>query len=131
MNRTIKKRWIKALTSGKYTQGRGTLYRDDTFCCLGVLCDLFIKTKVGKAAGARWETVSLAEDGSPSKRAFLSKDFPAISALPLGVQGWAGLETENPEIRPKAKSGSVGAIGTNDSGRYSFKDIAGLIEKSL
>ena len=35
--------WIKALRSGDYKQGEGCLYnnKDDSFCCLGVACDLF------------------------------------------------------------------------------------------
>lgn len=35
----LKKEWIAALRSGKYKQGRGSLYDDinNTYCCLGVL----------------------------------------------------------------------------------------------
>lgn len=35
----IKKRWLKALRSGEYTQGRRALYnpKEASFCCLGVL----------------------------------------------------------------------------------------------
>lgn len=46
MNKEIKERWIEALESGKYPQGRGALRRTrpnasaDEFCCLGVLCDI-------------------------------------------------------------------------------------------
>lgn len=47
MNATIKKQWVEALRSGKYTQGEGSLAkRDDDFncklkhCCLGVLCEV-------------------------------------------------------------------------------------------
>ena len=44
MNPEIKQRWVEALRSGKYEQGRGVLreFRDGKFhyCCLGVLCDL-------------------------------------------------------------------------------------------
>jgi hypothetical protein len=37
----FKKQWLEALRSGKYKQGRHALRRrDDTFCCLGVVCDL-------------------------------------------------------------------------------------------
>lgn len=32
--------WIEALRSGKYKQARNTIKRGDSFCCLGVLCDL-------------------------------------------------------------------------------------------
>lgn len=40
------KKWIEALRSGKYKQGRSHLHKIDengktSFCCLGVACDLF------------------------------------------------------------------------------------------
>ena len=36
------KKWIKALRSGKYKQTKDTLCNDkrNSFCCLGVLCDV-------------------------------------------------------------------------------------------
>lgn len=47
MNSDIKRRWIEALRSGQYKQGRAALRRppygkdtQDTYCCLGVLCDI-------------------------------------------------------------------------------------------
>lgn len=41
----IKKQWVEALRSGKYSQTSGRLRRQDGFCCLGVLCDLMDTTK--------------------------------------------------------------------------------------
>lgn len=41
MNIEWKKKWVKALRSGEYKQGRTKLRSlDDKFCCLGVLCNL-------------------------------------------------------------------------------------------
>lgn len=41
MDKEVKTRWLTALLSGKYKQGRGRLRsRDEHFCCLGVLCDV-------------------------------------------------------------------------------------------
>lgn len=38
MNKAIKKKWLKALRSGKYTQGFNQLrVGGDQYCCLGVL----------------------------------------------------------------------------------------------
>ena len=34
------KAWIAALRSDKYRQGWGSLCRDKSFCCLGVLADI-------------------------------------------------------------------------------------------
>jgi hypothetical protein len=37
----LKQRWLDALRSGKYKQGKGALRTGkDHFCCLGVLCDI-------------------------------------------------------------------------------------------
>jgi hypothetical protein len=41
MNKSLKRKWVKNLRSGKYKQGQGRLrtVKDNSFCCLGVLCD--------------------------------------------------------------------------------------------
>ena len=52
--------WTQALLSGDYSQAQKQLRKDDSFCCLGVLCDLFKKeTKTGE-----WE-LSLGDDYFP------------------------------------------------------------------
>ena len=38
MDAEIKRKWVEALRSGKYKQGRDQLQNGDTYCCLGVLC---------------------------------------------------------------------------------------------
>ena len=40
MKRELKSKWIKALRSGKYKQGKGRLKKNGKFCCLGVLRDV-------------------------------------------------------------------------------------------
>jgi hypothetical protein len=42
MRKAIKDKWLKALRSGKYEQGQGTLVSSfgTQFCCLGVLGDV-------------------------------------------------------------------------------------------
>lgn len=41
INKELVKKWVEALRSGKYKQGRSALRnRDNEFCCLGVLCDI-------------------------------------------------------------------------------------------
>jgi hypothetical protein len=37
MNPELKKKWVKALRSGEYKQGRGYLANKGKYCCLGVL----------------------------------------------------------------------------------------------
>jgi hypothetical protein len=44
MNPEVKAKWIAALESGEYKKGKLALRdKDDSFCCLGVLCDLYAK----------------------------------------------------------------------------------------
>ena len=43
MNKEVIKRWIKALRSGDYVQNQGCLRKHNTFCVLGVICDLHAK----------------------------------------------------------------------------------------
>jgi hypothetical protein len=42
MKAELKQKWVKALRSGLYEQGKGRLKSlDDRFCCLGVLADVY------------------------------------------------------------------------------------------
>lgn len=41
MKSELKTKWVEALRSGEYTQGKHRLRtKDNDFCCLGVLCDI-------------------------------------------------------------------------------------------
>lgn len=41
MSPELKEKWVAALRSGKYKQGKKVLRTyENTFCCLGVLCDI-------------------------------------------------------------------------------------------
>ena len=51
LTQEIKDKWIAALTSGEYKQGQGYLRLGDTYCCLGVLCDL-LGWKLSKVSNA-------------------------------------------------------------------------------
>jgi hypothetical protein len=45
MDKELKEKWVTALRSGKYKQGRLFLRSiDNEFCCLGVLCDVYNNT---------------------------------------------------------------------------------------
>ena len=55
INSKLKARWIAALLSGEYKQGKEALYNnlDDSYCCLGVLLH------IGGANGAYDDVVKL------------------------------------------------------------------------
>jgi hypothetical protein len=38
MDAALKAKWVAALRSGEYQQGKGKFEHDGKFCCLGVLC---------------------------------------------------------------------------------------------
>lgn len=46
MKAELKQRWLNALRSGNYQQGSGYLNRQERYCCLGVLCDVYSYKKV-------------------------------------------------------------------------------------
>ena len=54
MDKELKAKWVKALRSGKYEQGRTHLHRDGHYCCLGVLLD------VAGAPREEWDGACLA-----------------------------------------------------------------------
>lgn len=121
MKPSIKKIWIKALTSGKYRQGKGCLKKGEkTFCCLGVLSDLYAKKKKVK-----WE-----KEGKD----FLL--FNEAGVLPFKVKEWAGIDQTNPcvettkDLQDKGHGNKNSLAHLNDRG-CTFKQIAKCIEKSL
>jgi hypothetical protein len=40
MNPELKQKWVAALRSGDYPQGKQNLQKKGKFCCLGVLCEI-------------------------------------------------------------------------------------------
>lgn len=95
MNAEIKTKWIEALKSGKYPKGVKALnYQDDKgvqrYCCLGVLCDLYIEeTKIGA-----WKNSDSTIPTNIKRMYFYKGDFNIGSAfLPAEVQDWAGMST--------------------------------------
>lgn len=52
----VRELWVQALESGKYKQCRLNLKnKDGKFCCLGVLCDLYIQ----ETGNENWEENTL------------------------------------------------------------------------
>jgi hypothetical protein len=57
MKKTIMNKWVKALRSGKYKQCREKLCNvngqtgEESFCCLGVLTDLYLKDRKQQKKG--------------------------------------------------------------------------------
>jgi hypothetical protein len=90
-------RWIEALESGNYEKATGQLRKDDTFCCLGVACDITDFEK--------WHTVTRTDgrDKIPSwGSGHASKFLPESVRLELGLrtkQGTFNLKDISKKLR--------------------------------
>ena len=110
MNPELKTKWIEALRSGKYKQGKSRLKNaDETMCCLGVLCDLmngeWAKTKV---------------NGNPAFTYYYGTE--AIGdTLSLGIAREVGLECKD----------RVKVAQMNDNENKTFAEIADWIQENL
>lgn len=108
MNKKVKEKWLEALRSGEYEQGSGYLRTtNDSFCALGVLCDVAVKDGV---------------EVTVEKVGILYKYDSRVGFPPRSVTLWAGFDEDY---------GIESIIsGKNDSGE-SFEKIADFIEKDL
>lgn len=127
MDAQVKAKWIAALKSGNYKQGKGVLAdpKRGEHCCLGVLCEL----------AAAEGLIRKANDGR-----YIEFDG-ASHVLPGTVARWAGLEYPDgrPMISPIVPERHVvdGCVydnttlaSLNDDDR-AFTEIANLIERHL
>lgn len=110
MKKSIKKRWVAALRSGKYRKGKNSLKTaHGNFCCLGVLTDLYAREK---------------------KIPFQKLQAKNDAFLCAEVRKWAGLTSSDPRVQFKGQ-GLKELAYINDDTKSSFKDIATLINKHL
>lgn len=120
MKKDIKEKWVAALRSGEYKQGKDALMREteegQEFCCLGVLCDLAVQSGL---------PVELGQTGLYDPRATYDLEE---GHLPRSVREWAGLDDRDPRVRVGSSTRSLSSL--NDRGT-SFRDIARLIEEQL
>jgi len=103
--------WVKALQSGEYKQGIGSLCADNLYCCLGVACELYQKAT----------NKLVIEEKSAGFGAVMRCYNRMASILPPEVIEWLGLRDER---------GSFGRnrilTDENDRGK-SFLSIARII----
>lgn len=126
MDSKVKKKWLRALRSGRYQQGRHRLRtKHNKFCCLGVLCDLHAKA-TGKK-GWKEETRGMFGAGF----SYLGQD----TLPPQSVCEWAGfpkvgdLCITNPKV--KSRNGRQSDLAKRNDNRATFAEIADLIEAQL
>ena len=107
------KKWVAALRSGDYRQGKGALLTNEGYCCLGVACALYIHEGLGTA-------IEILGD-------------PTAGHLPEVVKEWLNLSTrsgayDGPEHRDTyGLTTSTWLVNDNDYGK-TFSEIADIIE---
>lgn len=121
MNPKVKARWVKALRSGRYKQGKRSLRRKvqgtrttDKFCCLGVLCDLAVQARVIPKAEL---------DSLDGVYGYGKGEDKNSGVLPQAVAEWAGLNSSSGVY-------GAGSLTTdNDALDRDFYQIAQIIEE--
>jgi len=108
MKKSIKKKWLAALRSGKYEQGTGALCEDGKYCCLGVLCEVLPRPK------------------KKSVKYFYNENI-VPNRLALKAAGWP--DGDSVALIYNGHRRCVSSL--NDSAGLSFKQIANLIDKQL
>jgi hypothetical protein len=111
MKKDVADKWVAALRSGQYQQGRNMLRtRDNKYCCLGVLCDI---SGLGK-----WvDTPYIAEPG------YRVSNWCVEDLLSPPVQEYAGIATAGGVLPNKHTLSDM-----NDDGA-TFEQLADLIEQ--
>lgn len=131
----IAKQWIDALKSGTYQQGQGKLHATDIkgecmYCCLGVLCDLFMQqnpnelevqvvTRKDQALAQHYQMMSQFDD---SITVYNNESV----VLPLRVREWAGMSDALGRFIDSESHGQDSLAELNDHG-MSFAKLADVI----
>ena len=149
MNNELRNLWVEALRSGKYKQGKGRLRDGDTYCCLGVLCDLVAADNSDayewqeiEEDDPYWHKQELGDPENPYKILdHFDNDYQEFD-LPTAIVSAIGLHSENgdfevPEVIDKDRLGSLekhmygpdfaSLQVLNDKG-WTFAQIADLLE---
>lgn len=118
MNKENVRKWVDALRSGKYQQGKTYLQTKNGYCCLGVVC------RVAIADGVELEA---------TESEFDDVVYFGGSAhfLPRQVQEWLGTDTDNVEFRDENGDRILATYANDNAARnYSFNDIANMLEET-
>jgi hypothetical protein len=111
MNDEVKRLWVDALRSGEYKQGQGglaqlTIQDEIVYCCLGVLCEVAIKSGL-----------PLVKDDSENIVGYNNRE----AMPPNEVLIWASLEDKD----------ACDLADMNDNEGWPFERIASFIEEKL
>ena len=110
-DKKLLKKWVEALRSGRYKQGKGALcYNKDKYCCLGVLCEV---------AGLRYKK-NTSGYKSYVFRIYKNLNLSSENSIPNG----------HPLAKLLGKEQDL-LIEMNDRDDFTFNEIANWIEDIL
>lgn len=130
MRKEVMKKWVKALRSGKFKQGTGTLKQYNSkgeaqHCCLGVLCELY-NSEMKKS---KKKTIPEKIYDNDMDFSFGYSRFGGSKEdLPREVMKWSGIENSLGQFNLSDNHYETLA-DLNDLGRK-FKTISDIIEKN-
>lgn len=132
MNSEIKTKWLAALRGGKYKQGQQVLHNtdDNTYCCLGVLCEVMGLRKIPRPIvidNEKGISVNGVDYVHETSEEVLSKNE---RVLPSSLASMLGNEGQNPMVEYVVGETRRSLAELNDHG-WSFEQIADIIEKQL
>lgn len=133
MNQDIKQRWVSALESGLYPQTKHVLRDDNGFCCLGVLCDLYLKER---KKGWLAITALPADSNDEIECYTLPSSGSQCEVLPTKVAEWAGFTDDFSELDGAicpwiARNGKQVTLSDLNDQDYSFEEIAQIIKEKF
>lgn len=126
MNPEIKEKWIAALRSGDYKQGKSYLAKKGVdgvirYCCLGVLCEIAVEEGVAQRFDEHRIVFAYGIEGEGNDETYLTR----------GISKWAGVPYNGQLNDYDEGSNPTNNLAIANDERYSFEDIAGMIETNL
>tara|TARA_R110000824_G_scaffold210851_1_gene396704 strand:+ start:183 stop:572 length:390 start_codon:yes stop_codon:yes gene_type:complete len=120
INKEKIQKWVDALRSGVYKQGRRSLCKDEGHCCLGVLCEIAMK-----------DGAAIKKEKSDDKVYFNKHSaMPPTEAYQWLFYNKVDKDSIDKILRYQLKAlGSTRLDLLNDSERYTFDQIADVLEE--
>lgn len=127
MNPEIKEKWIAALRSGDYKQGKSYLAKKGVdgvirYCCLGVLCEIAVKEGIAQRFHENSSFIAYGISERYQDETYLTKEIAA----------WAGIRY-NGQLHEGdvEKSTPTNNLAVANDAELSFEHIAKMIEENL
>lgn len=118
-NKENLRKWVAALRSGEFRQGRNRLFNagdylaeePESYCCLGVVCEI------------------MEREGTVEPDPHDGRHWRERAVLPQSAMKWLGVMLDNPIIGVDPKhGGALNAATANDHYDWTFDQIADQVE---